>query len=316
MDLKLTDLTTILDFLTSANYWGLPLLFSITVPIFYIGFKKLAEKNEGTSDGLKAFVTRVFTLPTVEGWVLAFSITCFVVGCFTVVYGANRREAIRLNGLQVKAYMRSQNYYLKTVDQIQQDLGLDDNDLANIAENFPSDFVKKRHAFFNESTQQRDAVETIYLADSVLRKQIMVRATKLLDAYLANNFVLETGGIKSYDSLFYQNDFFTREVVDQLIIDSSHKYTLNYVVTVNGKKEFGIVKKDNLVERVKILEAYLSNPFVMQANSVRAFSELQAHSPLFTKEVVEKLLCTKSDKYQLNLMDVDHPEKGFGITKR
>ncbi len=315
MEFKLNDLTSVYDFLRSANYWALPLLFSFAVPLFYIAFKKLTEKSITPSEGLQATIMNFLTLPRMDSWVLIFSLASFVIGCFTVIYGANRQEDRRLKGLTIKAFLESKSYTKVYTSYLFETLGISPSEQRCIAEAFPSKFIITNESYYNDSLDKYETDEEFVLVDSLTRTRIISTATKLLDSYLRNYYVSSTGSIKSSAELFNSNYVFSYDVMINLATDSSNRYVTNLIDPTDPGKGFGIVRIKPYWKEMKLLDAYLSNNGVLPPGKVLPYDSISNQYSLFSHDLIESLIADSNRKYSMKLIDAASPEKGFGIVK-
>lgn len=233
LDLKLDKVIEAIDLVKRLSWGAIPLWFALTLPIVYAVYSKLLpEKKQEEPEAAgtvpppagntpepsrgekrwKAF-RQWISLPRVEKWIVYASLALFVIGTITLLIDQHQKEKIRNNGLRLKQYFTSKNFLALNRSSLVAGAfrlaNLSSPDIDQVLELYPGEFMEVQE-------------NLITLRDSTLTAGIMAHCERLLDSYLSNPSVSPRQDI---DSLFAQSDYFTREVVYQLLIDSPHKYT-------------------------------------------------------------------------------------------
>ena len=216
LDFKLDKVVEIIDLIKRLSWGAIPLWFALTLPVIYIAYSKLLpERQINTTDGAtrwRRFLSW-FTIPRIDKLVIYTSLTMFVMGTITLLIDQNQKEKIRNNGLRMKQYFISKNNYAVSRNSLISGdfrlLNLSSKDVNKVLELYPNEFIEVDNS-------------TIILRDSLPLTKIILTSERLLDNFLSNPFLAKTQDI---DGLINQSNFFTREVVYKLIVDSSHKYT-------------------------------------------------------------------------------------------
>lgn len=251
MELSLKDAISILDVVKTIDKYSIVLWLSLSVPIYYLAFKKLLpESDPAAENSFKQRIAKLFAVPKFESRVLFISLTLFIIGTIVVVYGKEEKERLRNLGWGLKNHLINYNYYRMSVSSISKETNISYNDLMKISAQFPKEFsiISKDSSviFIDQKTKQKKGSiisrQTLILSDSVTKLTILKHSERILAAYLNNPAVLPINIPKSFDQLFNQNDYFTNDVIYRLIADSSRRYSFNYCDVNNKSAGFGIVK--------------------------------------------------------------------------
>ncbi len=216
LDFKLDKVIEIFDLIKRLSWGAIPLWFALTLPVIYITYSRLLpDRNPNTDEaasGLQRLI-RWFSLPRVDKLVIYISLSMFIIGTITLMIDQNQKEKIRNNGLRMKQYFISKNNYAVSRNSLTTGnfklLNLKSSDIDDVLRLYPNEFLEVDN-------------NTIVLRDSVPLSKIMFTSERLLDNYLSNPVV---ANIQEIDGLIKQSSFFTREVIYNLIVDSSKKYT-------------------------------------------------------------------------------------------
>ena len=243
MELSLKEITGILDVLKTIDWYSITLWLSIAVPFYYVAFKKLIpEHNPQEVQTRTQRLAKLFSIPKVESYVVFISVGLFIAGSILAVLGQNHKEKIRNQGWAIKNHMINTGFYAMSLQDIMNASGFKKTDIEELAESFPREFSLV-YSKSGKAKSKKDDNPTLILSDSTAKNNLMCLSEKLLDAYLSNKYVLAEDSIKSFDTLFQQNNLFTYAVVYKLIADSSQKYTFNLVEANRPEMGFGIVRK-------------------------------------------------------------------------
>lgn len=244
MELSLKDAISMLDVVKTLDKWSLILWLSLTVPLYYVAFKKLIpEPQVGDKLSLGQRIAQFISIPSVEAYVIFLSVALFIIGNIIAVIGTGEKERIRNSGWELKNYMINSGYYAMPLSDIIGKTKMKEDDIKTIASQFPKEFSLTYTS--NGDPKAKENI-TLILSDSISKNMLLVRSEKILASYLNNPAVLVENGIRHFDSLFAQNNLFTYPVIYKLIADSGHRYSFNLMDTVNHppdpRKGFGIVK--------------------------------------------------------------------------
>ena len=160
----------------------------------------------------------------------------FIAGTVIAVIGQQKKERIRNVGWVLKNQMLNKGYYSMSMKDVNQLSGIQTDDIIKVSRQYPNEFSIVNNSNGSQSRQ------TLVLSDSLHKARLFERSEKILAAYLNNDSVLTDGSIKSFDSLFVQNDLFTYDIIYKLIADSGSRFSLNLVDVHDKTKGFGVVK--------------------------------------------------------------------------
>ncbi len=265
MELKVDDITSIIALILNADWYALPLILSMLVPLVWFFLKKtltsfeITTITETTNNNEKKAITVIakpFLVSILEKILFFISFIAFIIGLISLKYGIEKQEVIREKALKIKAHLLDLKQISIFIDDLINKKIIENLDDLNIViKNYPKDFIT-----FKSVINNSNALNALAVIDTTFQRKCYESVYPLLDAFLEENLeknkIIYIGDkpdtLVSDSCFFLQNrnnhiqNMFTYDIALSFLINSVYKekYSLGIDTRTNEvTNNFPYIKK-------------------------------------------------------------------------